>query len=255
MFKEYWDLQKNVQKIPIVKSVISGKTYYFFDFSDTSLTNAKGMNEFIKAYADMFEVAEGATTSDGENLGLNNITDYDFFSIEMLNVNREGEKDNDGKETGKYSNIYSNSAISVKDGTTFKIIADSDSVSPLLTAAVKITNNVAEQNKFHDDAEQQRQVNLGLTYDKNNNSYSYSGQNSVLASKVTTELQSQYKEMRWMLTTTSRDYEGVSDAHAMAESDITPINYFFYFNKITSSYSSKFNGGYKLSSGYQVWVT
>lgn len=249
LFKEYWDLQKNVQKIPIVKSVISGKTYYFFDFSDSTLKDAKGMNEFIEAYASLFEIEEGATTSDGENLGLNNITDYDFFSIKMSKVNDTATTDANGNMTDNYKNIYSNSAISIKDGTTFKIIADSDSVSPLLTAAAKISNNVAEQNKYHDEADQQRQVNLGLTYDEDNNTYSYSGENSVLASKVTTELQSQYKEMRWMLTTTSRDYDGVSDAHAMSESDITPINYFFYFNKIASSYSEK------LSSGYKAWVS
>jgi len=250
LFKEYWDLQKNVQKIPIVKSVISGKTYYFFDFSDTSLQNAKGMNEFIKAYADMFKVEEGATTSDGENLGLNNITDYDFFDIKMLKVNDVAATGEDGNPTDNYKNIYSNSAISIKDETSFKIIADSDSVTPLITAGAKIMDDVAEQNRYHsEETDKQRSTDLGIT-SKEDGGYSYSGDNGVLASKVTTELQSQYKEMRWMLTTTSRDYDGVTDAHAMGESDITPINYFFYFNKIAAA-----EGTEELSSGYKVWIS
>lgn len=249
IFKNNW---KDLGKIPIIKTVISGKTYYFFDFSTDATTQAgldtDVMNGFIAAYADMFTVEEGEDQSKGEVYGLTDITDYNYFQIEMLKVNTSYEDDGTplvNSNTGNIDTIYSNSAISIKNGTTVTIKAKSSSIDPLIRAAENINANIAEQNKFVEEGGTKNGDSIDLSAASNQVA-------ATLANSVTTRLQSQYKEVKWTLTSKSRNQVGVQDAHSMAESDITPINYFFYFNQIGGTGWRDIVA--KLSSGYKVWV-
>lgn len=251
LLNEFWDDGDDavdlISKIPVIKSVISGKTYYFFDFSTDATKNAgittDAMNRFIEAYAELFTVQPGETVSQGEAYGLTNITDYDYFQVEMLKVNT-----NYDSETGapvldandNYTNIYSNSAITVKNGTSFTIKAESSSIEPLIQAAKNINSNITEKNKYiTEDSDK-----IGGTVSTNSGA-------TVLAGNVSTQLQNQYKEVKWTLTPTCSNKEAVNAAHDMEESDITPINYFFKFNMLGNKWKDIIT---KLNSGYKIWI-
>ncbi|MBQ9983733.1 MAG: hypothetical protein IJP29_04010 [Lachnospiraceae bacterium] len=246
IFKNNWE---DLSKIPIIKTVVSGKEYYFFDFSTEATTKAglsqDVMNSFIEAYAEMFTLQEGETVSQGETYGLTNITDYDYFEVEMLKINTtydETTKAPDVDSNGNYTNIFSNSAISVKNDTSFTIKAKSSSINPLLEAAYTINNNIVEQNKYIADDDKKRSDSIS-TSDKQDV--------ELLSKNVTSRLQTQYKEVKWTLSSTSSNPNAVQDAHTMQESDITPINYFFYFNKLGDAWTDVTT---VLNSGYKIWV-
>lgn len=254
IFKNNWD---KLSRIPIIKTVISGKTYYFFDFSTEATTKAgltqDVMNNFIAAYADLFDLKDGETISKGEANSLTDITDYDSFQIKMLEVNTSYKYDKDGNKTkplsdenGNYTNIYSNSAITVKTDTSFTIKSKSSSISPLIEAAKSINLNIKDQ-RSHMEKDEEIANTLGTLSEDNS-------QNAAdLASDVTTRLQSQYKEVKWMLTAKSHDAAGLKDAHDnLKDSEITPINYYFNFNMIGGSGWKDIEQ--KLKSGYKVWV-
>lgn len=245
IFKDTW---KDLENIPIIKTVVSGKIYYFFDFSTEATQKATTqtglttdvMNNFIAAYAQMFEKD---STLDGAAYGLTDIAEYDYFQIKMLSIDKEYDS-----ETGQFkansadqANIYSNSAISIKNGTSVNITAKSSDIEALTAAANIINYNIAEQNKFIEKEADKR--NDGVSTDTATQTA------ATIANNVTTYLQDQYKEVKWTLSATSSNPTAVNDAHDMAESDITPINYYFYFNKINGKKVAK------LSSGYQVWIS
>lgn len=273
-FETYW---KDLDKIPIIKTVVSGKPYYFFDFSTAATENAglsqDVMNKFIEAYADMFTLETGETKSKGETYGLTNITDYDYFKVKMLKVNTSytteqvynAEKDDyddvvvpDYDPTkGGYENIYSNSAITINTGTSFTIKAKSSSVDPLVQAAKNININIAEQLSRIPAGGDTGNILSGFSDPVADITSSTA---STSANSITTKLQSQYKEVKWLLTNKSGDNAAVGDAHDMGESDITPINYFFLFNKLDglslkSRYVSHGSAVSELASGYLVWAT
>lgn len=250
IFKDTW---KDLAKIPIIKTVVSGKVCYFFDFSTdaTQMATTQGglttdvMNNFIAEYAQLFKVEEGKTTSTGEDYGLTDITDYDYFKIKMLSVDKEYDAEK-GELVAKTNdptpgNIYSNSAISVMNGTTVNITAKSSDVNALVAAGRAINRNITEQNKFIEKDADKR------TDGVNTNTTTQTA--ATMANNVTTSLQSQYKEVKWTLSATSGNPTAVNDAHSMKESDITPINYYFFFNKITEDKE------FKLNSGYKVWIS
>lgn len=257
LLNEFWDdgddATDTIAKIPVIKSVVSGKTYYFFDFSTEAteragITNPEDvdvMNRFIEAYAELFNLEEGETISQGESYGLTDITDYDHFQIKMLKINTSYDTETEAPLTdanNNYANIYSNSAITVKNGTSFTIKAESSSIDPLLAAADAINENVIEKNRY-------------ITTDSEKIAGGIADPDSQvaidLAADVTTELQSQYQEVKWTLSPTSSNKQAVQDAHTMEESDITPINYFFYFNKLGNSWDDVIT---QLDSGYKIWV-
>ena len=275
-FETYWD---DVSKIPIIKTVVSGKTYYFFDFSTEATTKAgidkDVMNRFISEYADMFnvDIAAGETTSKGETYGFNDITDYDYFKVKMLKVNttyttdtihnpitdknEDYERPDYDKSVGGFANIYSNSAITVNTGTTFTIKAKSTSVDPLIQAAKNINQNIADQKSRVPAGKESGNI-LSAFSDPDT---TIVDSNAALTSySVTNKLLSQYKEVRWMLSNKNGNNDAIGVAHSMEESDITPINYFFLFSKLDdlelkSRYVSHGATVSKLPSGYLVWAT
>ncbi len=241
VFKDKW---ADLARIPVIKTVISGKKYYYFDFSTEATTQAgltqDVMNKFIEAYANMFTLQPGETASQGEVYGLTNITDYDDFSIKMLKVNASYENDKPVTDTaGNLENIYSNSAISVTNGTSITIKAKSSSIKPLLAAKDKLDANAQEQNRYAGATASE------VTVDSNP---------LTTAKNVTAKLQSQYKEVKWTLTARSSDPQAVQASHTMSESEITPINYFLKMSNMYDTGWVNINNA-ELKSGYKIWVT
>lgn len=219
-YKNVWS---NLDKVPIIKTVISGKTKYFFDFSKADKKTQDVMNEFIEDYAALFDesTATAGGMTEGEALGLVDITDYDYFQVKMLKVS--------DSTTNPYANIYTNSAITTKVGDTFKIVASSKNSAPLVKAVKNINAAINEAN----NGEQ----TLSEVY------------SDVMATNVSSKLQNQYKEVKWLLTNKSSNGAYVTEAHNLHEKVITPINHYFDFSKITKSQYCELN------SGYGVWIS
>ncbi|MCM1497747.1 MAG: hypothetical protein NC124_04700 [Clostridium sp.] len=225
VYKGIWS---DFNKIPVIKTVISGKKYYFLDFSKADIKDKNVMNQFIADYAALFDestaTGEDGTTK-GESYGLIDITDYEYFQVEMLKVSSDTAAD-------AYANIYTNSAITSKVGDTFTIVANSNNIEPLRKAASNINEAIEEGNDV--------QAAIDTT----------TSDSAVLASRVSEKLQMQYKEMKWLLSNTSRSGEFVTEAHNLAEEVITPINHYFNFELLDSH--SQYCA---LQSGYGVWVS
>ena len=224
----YQGIWANFDKIPVIKTVISGKKYYFLDFSKADLKDTNVMNQFIADYAALFDIStadEDTGLTKGEAYGLMDITNYDYFQVEMLQVT-----DDPTGET--YNNIYTNSAITSKVGDSFTIVANSNNIAPLVKAAENISdavdagNNVTTKVEKSDDA-------------------------SVYAARVSSKLQDQYKEMKWLLTKSSTNGDYVTEAHTLKEDVITPINHYFDFDLVNAD-NSKYCS---LDCGYGVWVS
>lgn len=224
----YKGIWSNFDQIPVIKTVISGKPYYFLDFSKSDLKDSNVMNEFIADYAALFDEStkteeDGMTT--GEAYGLVDITDYDYFQVEMLKVSEETEEN-------AYKNIYTNSAITTKVDDTFTIVASSSNRKPLLQAVANINSAIQEGNNGSQEL-------------------STGGSASVLAANVSAKLQDQYKEMKWLLTNSSTNGEFVTEAHTLKEEVITPINHYFDYSLVNST-NSKYCA---LECGYGVWIS
>lgn len=212
-FKKYWNwpgAKEEFAEIPVIKSVVSGKAYYFFDFSKSQDPDkmVHGMNEFIADYAAMFEIDPVTGTSMGEELGLTDITNYDDFKVKDIKLKPDTTSTDEDAYLGA-SALYSNSAISVLKDNKVTIKSRGNNIVPLVSAANNINRPLDESARYTEkvDAEEQNP--------------------QVLASKVTTKLQSQYREMKWMLSTKNRDAVEVSYAQNADEGELTPLNYYF----------------------------
>lgn len=224
----YKDIWSDFSNIPVIKTILSGKTYYFLDFSKADLKDKNVMNQFIEDYAALFDPANASPTTGltvGEANGLVDITNYDYFEVEMLNVSKEGSTD-------PYANIYTNSAITTKVDDTFTIVANSNNIEPLKKAAENINNAIAEGNNV------QSGISIGTDA-------------TVASASVSSKLQEQYKEMKWLLTNSSTNGDYVTEAHTLKDEVITPINHYFDFSLITDK-NSKYCA---LDCGYGVWIS
>ena len=110
------------KKIPVVKSVVGGNNYYFYDFSDIDSNLA---DAFMENYAKLFSVdpsAPAGTRSFGDLSDLYDITNWKYFKVKSILVD-------DNK-------VYTNSAISVKKATDTKLTVkgNKDSILPLFNA-------------------------------------------------------------------------------------------------------------------------
>lgn len=191
-FKDVWD---DLSHVPVIKTVISGKPYYFYDFSKAK--NTAAMNEFIASYADLFDPETITSGTDdrttGEKANLTNITDYEFFQIKALDV----------KVDNASTNIYTNSAITTKTDNSFKIKASQKNMEALTTAASRLSADSVDVNA--------------------------AGTN---AASLTNAMNKQYKEVKWMLTNKSNSSDYIQEAHLLAEDCITPINHFFDYSLV-----------------------
>lgn len=212
-------------KVPIIKSDVSGKTYYFFDFSKVQNVDKDVMNTFIAEYAALFKTPGQSELAEGK--GLPDIADYDHFKVQMIAVSNS-------KNDPDYSNIYTNSAITTRQNGKYTIVANSSNLTPLQQAAKNI-------NKAVDDA---RRSETKLSEDESDQSNA-----SVYSQQISARLQDQYKEMKWLLTNTSPESHFVTNAHNIDEDYITPLNHYFDFSMI----SNERTGYVGTESGYGVW--
>lgn len=226
-FSQMWS---SLSKVPVIKTVVSGKVNYFYDFSKAE-TGIK-MNDYMEAYAALFEIPAGQDRAVGTMADFYDITDYELFKVDNLIIDgdddytgSDGENDKDDIE----NKIYSNSAISYKVGDKINIIADSKSVAVLTTAA----NELGKMD--------QQNLNNVATIQQ-------AGDTTIRSTILTTSIQSEYKEMKMLLTNTSKDAYAVDDARREVESEITPINHHFDFSEL-------FDGTLTMNSGYKVFMS
>ncbi|MBO5468529.1 MAG: hypothetical protein J6A03_02115 [Lachnospiraceae bacterium] len=247
LFKNVWE---DLDNIPIIKTVVSGKTYYYFDFSKDATLDTAAMNEFIAAYSELldetYENADGDEVSRGESYGLTNINDYDYFKIKNLSL-----KTDDAENATDDYMIYSNSAISVVNDTKVTIKAKSSNIKALTQVARNI--NEAELAKagveVSDDATDSEVEALAKKTSGVSGVAVTGATGQTAATSITTKLQSQYKEMKWLLSNKNADSKLVNQAHTIAESEMTPINHFFKFDLLKDS-TLRY-----LESGYGIWIS
>ena len=214
--EEYFkDLFTDLTKVPVVKTVVSGKKYYFYDFTNTDIK----MDEYIRHYAELFSVPEGAeagTRSKGDLADLYDITKWEQFEIGSILINEDAD-----------NKLYSNSAISVKKDTdsTLRVIADSKKIDPLF--------------KVNDK--------LGLSQ-----TLAPTGTNAtpLEAATVTSDLQKRYKSLKVLLTDKPTAAAAKNDVNAAVDTSITPINTYFDFTKLNDT--TKFTGTQKINNSGEI---
>ncbi|MCR5702243.1 MAG: hypothetical protein K6G76_08880 [Lachnospiraceae bacterium] len=219
--------------IPVVKTVVNGKTYYFYDFSGTNMKTEDDPNtgmpyekvkpdEFIRKYAEAFELTDAQKAAGERSLGdiadLYDITDYEPFKVNCVLVD-----DNKTK-------IYSNSAISVKESDTdaaLKVIGDQKSIMPLFKA-----DNNFELNQ-----------SVTVTTDP-----------TVASVNVTKGFNTKYKSLKLFLTE-SPNPKALSDNDVTTYSDtgITPINTYFNFENSKLEGDTASPSYTEMSTGYVVY--
>lgn len=216
---EFETIFAEMSKVPVIKTVVSGKVNYFYDFTDATIT----INEYLEKYADLFNEIEGQPRSTGTMADFYDITDYRLFKVE--NVILDDTDPNNMNNLNEIQNkIYSNSAISYKNGDKINVIADSDAVDVLTTAATALTN--------------MNNANVDPNYQS-----------------VTMGLNNEYKEMKMLLTSNSTDGAKVDAAHTTEESLISPINEYFDLSELPDlglNENELYN--VKMASGYKIFM-
>ena len=114
-FADIWD---DLSKVPVIVTQISGSKHYFYDFSKAK--DGVTMNKYMEEYAKLFELLPGQTNTTGDLANLYDITDYDAFEVNKIDVDA--------------SKIYSNSAISLLDNNKVTIKAKEESLAALEAA-------------------------------------------------------------------------------------------------------------------------
>jgi len=211
-FKDIWD---DLKKVPVIKTVVSGKVNYFYDFSKAKSDIT--MNEYLEEYAKLFDMTPEQNRSTGTLADFYDITDYELFKVDNVILDGDANSADVNDINNIKDKLYTNSAISVKKEGKIKVIADSKSQKVLTDAATALTKMNPRANVAN-----ATQATVGLNYE--------------------------YKEAKMLLTTTSTDGNDVSVARTADESKITPINHYFDFSHVINH-----NGA--LASGYKVFVS
>ena len=212
-FKDIW---KDLKKVPVIKTVVSGKINYFYDFSKAEADIT--MNEYLEEYAKLFDMTPEQNRSTGTLADFYDITDYELFKVDNVILDGNAGTANVNDIDNIKKKLYTNSAISVKKDGKIKVIADSKSMDVLTNAANALNNmnNVTNAN----------------------------------AAQITLGLHDEYKEMKMLLTNDSTNSAGVTAARTTPESTITPINYYFDFTGL-----DHIDHQATLASGYKVYVS
>lgn len=211
-FKDMWD---DLEKVPVIKTVVYGQERYFYDFSKAK--SSVKMNQYMEEYAKLFDLLPGGGRTTGDLANFYDITEYDAFKVNKIEVDS--------------SKIYSNSAISLKRGAKVTVQADQKAVNSLLTAKASLDGT----------------LQADLPADTTNT--------ALYSQRLTTGLQKEYKEMKMLLTSSSTDTAAKTYAYAAEEGKITPINYYFDFSKLNSSMiGGAVAAVNNMDSGYKVFL-
>lgn len=216
------DLFDDLDKIPVVKTVVSGKPYYFYDFTGTDVD----ASEFITKYAALFYVdrndstIEAGTRSKGDLADLYDITNWEQFKIGSIMI--DDAKQNSAGDYVYSKKLYTQGAISVKTDAdeTLRVVGDSDMMSPLF----KVNNDL--------------KLNAGPTLTTADPDGTAT---KLQANQVSNALRGRYKEMRVLLTDKPSIADAMNLVSAAKETSITPINTYFEFSNLNTS----FNGSHQ----------
>ncbi|MDE5965874.1 MAG: hypothetical protein K2G89_03485 [Lachnospiraceae bacterium] len=220
----YDGFYNQLRQIPVIKQEISGNTYYFFDLDKYA---APGFDKaaFIQAYANFFEI--DAQTDEYKYIGakyLKDITDYQKFSVSLISL---PESD---MATERY--MYSNGALTSVDGAAFSIKAP-ESAQEVFSKLLHVFD----------------------TGDK------YEGATAYMS--ASTELQSEYNMVKYLLTISKPDVETVKNKVKKDENgetkDYTPLEYYINMEKVSAvadqSSADEFKQGISLPNGYKIWIS
>lgn len=202
----FGDLWETLEQVPVVKTVTGGKTYYFYDFSRVNPNkfndkdNKFEMDEYIRKYAKLFEndPNDGSLRTLGDLADFYDITADTGFTVKSIKLDEDK------------SNIYSNSAISIKEDTETKI-------------------------KVIDDQKN--------TLDLMTNDAGAAPINSVVLSN---NLRSKFKSMKMLLTDKPNDTAASLDVDNANETAISPINTYFDFRKLNQDVHYKLDTNYHI---------
>lgn len=118
----YKNFFADLKKVPVIKQTVSGVDFYFFDFGSdkddqgkTIFKTAEDKQKFIEGYAALFAKDDKGNYSEQSANYLKDITNYDRFEIESLNLPTSDA------QTERY--IYSTGALTAKVNTAFSITA------------------------------------------------------------------------------------------------------------------------------------
>ncbi len=207
----FGDIFDDPTKIPVVKTVVGGTNYYFYDFSDVDTDIAEA---FIENYASLWSIdptAAAGTRSKGDMADLYDITDWEHFKIKSISVVDDDK-------------IYTNSAISVKSDASTKLTVKGreDSITPLFNA----------------------NADLELSH-----TFASTGSASVADSiTLSNDIRERYKKVRTLLTDKPTDAAATSYSSTVSETLITPINTYFNYSVMDDRDITLPKSGYKIIS-------
>lgn len=241
----------NLDKVPLIVQTISGNTYYFLKFEESTYVDSNGNNatysaaekrqDFMKTYTAFFAKDQYGEYSNAAAKYLKDITDYQRFQVDSI-VLPDGKLANE-KEQKK---IYSNGLITVKDGTDFSITSAQNTAT--IFEDMLSTQPVKTSWQYMDASQE-----LNLSY-------------NLMKYFLTTEVSSDYRQ--YMQNTmdgnlSSVESAGTTEAKAFAEDmktmmggsndvsklSLTPFVKYFDVAKIQGNGTCL-----KLPSGYRIWI-
>ena len=258
LFEKYFPGDIFDDQIPCIMQEVSGKKYYYYDFSrayDAMLAGLKGnnLNEFKDTYksaqyyaTDFIKdyVAE-LNNEDSTIRGfLTDITAYEDFDLENTLVTLPDET--------KDASIYSSGAITTKSNTKFDMITHNG------TSDLEKLLSSDEYSSYNNNTVAVTSMEEGVI---------------TRALKMSNDFEREYSYIKWnlghfdSLTDPQCIYAGeLIDDNDFGDSSITPINRYLNYNVINEGFSlssvgadkedgSNNNGIIKLQSGYSVWVS
>ena len=207
----------NSNKVPVIKTVVGGENYYFYDFSQVDENIYKA---FIENYANLFLAPQNGGRSVGDLADLYDITNWDSFKVKSIVVDDSKNK------------IYTNSAISVKNAadTNLTIKGRKDDIEPL----VKVDND----------------LNLKKDYKTNN----FTAANAAI--NASDEIRNDYKKIKNYLKLSLSADETTELAKEEKKEYDTPIVSYFNFTDALGEISEKLpkSGYYIISSDSDLTI-
>ncbi len=231
--------------VPVITQKVSGKTYYYYDFStafdiitEVAATSGGDASAMLDAsdvtqkygnaddYATGFIVAYYEAASDEEDETFTTIVDYlnDYDDYKAAEV----------QAPKTAATVYSSGAITTMKNKEFTMVTKNDT---------DVIANLLGNRDYSDNVAVEAATNLDIAYD---------------ALQLSNDLEMEYNFMKWNLDhyedTLNLEKQYVKDLVAEAgfgETIITPINKYLIMSNITSNITPD---NLELASGYKLWI-
>ena len=235
-FKTVFD---DLDKIPVVKTVVSGKTYYFYDFTRSNIDATEYITNYAKLfYSDQYDTTTNDNRTTGDLADLYDITDWKQFKIGSILIDDAKVKtdaagnvvkNDKGNTVYDYSKeLYTQGAISVKTDAddTLRVVGNSSKMAPLFRADKDLKLKSSPEYIKASDSDDDKASADDAT--------------PLLAMKVSDNLKERYKKMRVLLTDKNSLANAENLVTSSKETSITPINTYFDYSKLTQSFDTSF---------------